>query len=317
MGRDPLSSEPGSQWNDMWFDRYLLKRRLLLWRIIALVSAFFLVLSWASWGAGSSDDDSFIARITIDEIILSNQERIALLDQVMERQSAKALLVHINSPGGSMVGSEDIYNRLRQISETKPVVIVMDEIATSGGYLAALGGDWIIAHEGTITGSVGILFQNIEIGELLSKIGVDVQSVRSGTLKARPDIFEKMDAASRQILRGIVDASQNYFIQLVTARRGIDARTQDIVADGRIFSGRQALELGLIDEIGGQTEAISRLEQRGVPEGLPIRDVEHEDDQKLWELFLNDILDGLAGKTMIQERLKLDGLIALWQAEGY
>ncbi len=311
---DPLSPERSSQWGDVWFDRHLLKRRLVLWRVVALVAAFFLVVSWFSWGKSGAVDDPFIARIKIDQVILSDQEQIALLDTVMDQDSAQALLVHINSPGGSMVGSQDIYNSLRQIAEVKPVVVVMDEVAASGGYLVALAGDWIIAHEGTITGSVGVIFQNIEIGELLSKIGVEVQSIRSGTLKARPDIFEKMDAASRQILRGIVDESQNYFINLVTERRGLDTPARIKVADGRIFSGRQAFELGLVDEIGGQAEAIAKFEERGIPEGLPIRDVESEEEQELWERFVDRVLDSLVGKTMIQESVKLDGLISLWQA---
>jgi protease-4 len=184
----------------------------------------------------------------------------ATLKEVEENHKAKALILTISSPGGTTVGSEAVFERLRKISNKKPVVSVLGEVAASGGYIAAIGADHIIARGNTITGSIGVIMEYPDLTELLTKIGITVQTIRSSEIKGGPSPFRKSTPEARAAEKVLIDESHQWFRGLVEDRRGLNGSKLDTVADGRVFTGRLALDLGLIDAFGGFDEAIEYLD---------------------------------------------------------
>ena len=180
---------------DILLDRYNLKRRLRKWQIISL--AFLLVLllvvvSYNSDKAPAELGSDYIGRVEISGVIIDDLYREEVLKEAAENDKIKALIVRIDSPGGTTLGGEALYHQIKQFSDNgKPVVVVMRTLATSAGYMAAMGGDHVIARKGTITGSIGVIIQSAEFTELAEKIGVNFNTFKSGDLKASPSPFER------------------------------------------------------------------------------------------------------------------------------
>jgi protease-4 len=250
-----------------------------------------------------------VARIDIDGLIADNAERDQALSDVAENRAAKALIVRINSPGGTVVGGEVLYRRLRQVGEKKPVVAVMGELATSAAYMTAIGSDYIFAHDGTLTGSIGVILQTADLTGLLDKLGIKPETVKSSPLKAQPNPLEPFTAEAREATRKVVGSVYEMFVSMVEERRHLSRDLVGAVADGSVFTGRQAKANGLVDALGGEREARAWLEQtHGVPRSLPARDVElHGPGQEI-----QDLLGALIGKTLFSERLTLDGVVSVW-----
>ncbi len=296
---------------DALVDRRRLKRRLTLWRTLAIVIAVALVAVAAGRLTGYQGRD-YIARFTISNIILDDDRRHDALARIAGDSNAKALILRIDSPGGTVVGGEALYRSLRKVAETKPVVAVMGQVATSAAYMAALAADRIIAREGTITGSIGVLLQTTEITGLLGKLGITTEAIKSGPLKAAPSPFEPMTPDVRKATQALVDDIFAMFLRLVAERRKLTQSDARALSDGRVFTGRTALEKRLIDAIGGEAEAITWLEtKKEIAPGLPIRPIKAR--REIGEWF--DYLESLARKTTFSERLTLDGLISVWHPE--
>lgn len=298
---------------DYVVERHSLKRRLLVWRIVALaVIAGAAIASLADVGDIAEGDH--IARLQVSGVIVDDLDREQALGNIKDDDRVVALIVRIDSPGGTVVGGENLFSQLRAISDRKPVVAVMGSMATSAGYMAALGADYLIARDGSLTGSIGVLLQTADITGLLEKIGVKPETVKSGPLKAQPNPFEATTPEARKAVEGVVMDMYAMFVDMVAQRRELDPATVGTLADGRVFTGRQARENGLIDAIGSETEAIGWLEKsREITAGLPVRDVIIERRQQAWWDFIN----GLAGKVLFSERLRLDGLVSLWQPDRW
>ncbi len=299
---------------DALVDRRRLKRSLTFWRILAVVAAVALVVL----AVGRTPDGfiggrgDYIARLPITGLIVNDRERLDALDRIAANDRVRALIVAIDSPGGTVVGGEALFNRLRQVAAKKPVVAVMGETAASGGYMVALATDHIFAHESTITGSIGVIFQTAEFSQLLDKIGIRPEEIKSGPLKAAPSPFQPMTPAAREVTQGVVDDIFAMFVRMTAERRGLPLERARQLADGRIYTGRQALANGLIDEIGGETAARDWLSaERGLPKGLKVRNVEYGSGIA----GLAERLDTLARKTVFSERLTLDGLVSVWHAD--
>ena len=247
-----------------------LRQRTWRWRISAfvmfVVAMVALYGSWPQTGPG-------VARITIDGFIADDPKRDALLRSIAADANVKALIVRINSPGGTTVGGEALYQSIAAVAEQKPVVAVMGEVAASAGYIAALGADHIVARGNTITASIGVIFSSPNVHGALETLGVTVLEVASGEQKAEPASYAPVADANLDSIRVFVDDSFAWFLELVRDRRGLSAETMNQIRDGRILTGRMALELGLVDQIGGEREAISYLlEERDLARGLTIRD---------------------------------------------
>jgi protease-4 len=220
--------------------------------------------------------------------------------------------VHINSPGGTVVGGETLYHDLRDVSAKKPVVAVMREVAASGGYMIALGADRIFAQKGSITGSIGVLLQATDLTGMLEKLGITTEAVKSGPLKAVPSPLEPLTAEGRQAAMDVVQDMFEIFLAMVVERRQMSQEEALGLSDGRVYTGRQAASNGLVDEIGGEKEALAWLaDVHGIEETLPIYDLEVERDEFIWD----GIITAIAGKTLFSERVTLDGLISLWHPD--
>ncbi|MEE8393223.1 MAG: signal peptide peptidase SppA [Rhodospirillales bacterium] len=289
-------------------DRRRLKRALTFWRLFAVLALISAVLA----GIGRMDGlvaEDHVARLSVEGIIFNDLARNEALVEVSENDRAKALIVFVDSPGGTVVGGEALYFSLREVAEKKPVVAVMGGTATSAAYMLALGADYIVARMSSITGSIGVLMQTADITGLLDKLGVKPETVKSSPLKAQPNPLEPFSEEAREATREIVLDLYNVFVDMVTERRNLDREKVVKLADGRIFTGRQALENGLVDALGGEERAREWLsEAHKIADTLPLKDVEIKRKDQDWF----ERIQGAFGKTLLYERLKLDGLVSLW-----
>lgn len=297
---------------DAMLDRRRLKRRLSLWRATAVIAVVALV-AVAVGRFGGLGLEPHVARLDVVGVIVDDRERLEAIEELVDDDNAKALIVRIDSPGGTTTGGESLYYALRRVAEEKPVVAVIGTLGASGGYMAALAADHIVARETSITGSIGVILQTAEISGLLEKLGVTTEAIKSGPLKATPSLFEPLSDESRAATQAVVDDTHSWFVALVAERRELEQATAEGLSDGRIYTGRQALEKNLIDALGGEREAREWLaETREVSKRLPVVEVKYGEEEGLIAKFFSS----LAGKTFLPERLTLDGLISLWHPDG-
>jgi len=296
---------------DVRVDRRRLKRRLTFWRLVAVIAVVVAAL-FALNRNQPVFESAHIARLSVDGIILDDPDRNELLQQVKDDPAIKAVIVRIDSPGGTVVGGENLYRHLRAIAAVKPVVVTMGELATSAAYMIAIAGDHIFAREGSITGSIGVILQTTDVTGLLGKLGITTEALKSAPLKAVPSPLEPLTPEAREATMDVIRDVFDMFKGLVAERRAMTAEQVDKLADGRVYTGRQALKNGLIDAIGGESEAIQWLGTAyGINTKLPVRDLATDEETRLWR----DIVGSWAGKTLFSERLTLDGLISLWHPD--
>jgi protease-4 len=256
--------------------RRRLRRRLGLWRLLAVLAVLVAVGAWV-WRADVAGVavGPHVALVAVEGPIFDDPERNAFLRALAEDDAVRAVMLRINSPGGSVAGSEALYAALRAVAETKPLVAVMGELAASGGYIAALAADHIVARGGTLTGSIGVVAEFPNIAGLLDSVGVEVNQVASGPLKAEPSPFRSPREGVLAAQRTLIADSYAWFLGLVAERRGIDPDRARDLGDGRVYTGRQAAEAGLIDALGGPPEARAWLaDARDVSRDLPLRERE-------------------------------------------
>jgi protease-4 len=316
---------------DLIVDRRRLRRKLIFWRVLAVLIAIVAVVGGGlvltgNRGIITGGPGASIARVTIEGLIRGSRQRTEALDR-LSKSSVKAVIVHINSPGGTVSGSEQLYDSLLKLKAKKPMVVVVDGLAASGGYIAAMASDQIIAQQSAIVGSIGVIFQYPNVTELLKTIGVQVESVKSSPLKAAPNGLEPTSPEARAAVESLVKDSYDWFKGLVRARRHLDDEDLAKVSDGRVFTGHQAKGLKLIDQIGDEQAAIDWLAKtKHVNPKTPVRDYPLRprfSDLSFLHLAIIGALDavgltGLAerfrdwGAIQAVERLNLDGLLALW-----
>jgi len=315
---------------DTIVDRRRMRRKLTLWRVLAVLLAVVVVVGGAALltppGARLTGAGGHIARVTITGLLRSDSERVEALER-LARSSAQAVIIHVNSPGGTTAGAEQLHDALRRLKEKKPIVVVVDGLAASGGYITAMASDHIVAQSSSLVGSIGVLFQYPNVYELLKTVGVKVEEIKSSPLKAAPNGFEPTSPEARAALEAIVMDSYAWFRGMVKDRRGMDDALLNRVADGRVFTGRQAIGLKLIDELGDEKTAIAWLaKEKSIDPNLPVRDFrlrERFGDLSFLHVAAIAVLDaaGLGsfarrleewGTVQAIERLNLDGLLALW-----
>ncbi|AAL03296.1 MAG: signal peptide peptidase SppA [Rickettsia slovaca] len=279
---------------DYLIERRQIKSRLLIWKLAAIILIAIVFLLVGKDFAPKevlpiNSNEDYIASVLIDEIILEDEKRDKKLKKIIDDSHIKALIVNVNSPGGTVVGAEKIYNILRKISAKKPVVIVMGTMAASGGYLISLGGDYIISHNGTITGSIGVILQTAEVTELAQKLGIKFNNFKSGELKAVPNPTEKLTEAVRVAIMDNIEDTYNFFLELVSERRNLPIEEVKKLADGRVYSGRQALKLKLVDAIGSEDTALKWLQEvQKINVNLLVKDYQLKPKPKLMDIILED-----------------------------
>lgn len=286
-----------------------------LWRVLAFIAAAIaIVVGLGRFALPQSPAGDYVARLVIDGTITTDRDRLGAITELAEDDAVKAVIVAINSPGGTTAGGEELYEALGQLRAAKPTVAVIGELGASAAYMTAIASDRIFARRLSIVGSIGVLYQHVNAGKLLETVGVDLDKVASGPLKAEPDFDEPMDGAPRASIAALVDDSFQWFVDVVAERRGLTRPAVLAVADGRIVTGRVGVESGLIDAIGGELEAIDWLEaERDLPDDLDIRTVWPQPDQgfDLIGTFLNG--QARAALGLPEGPITLDGLVSLWQ----
>jgi protease IV len=315
-------------------DRRRIRRKLTFWRVMAALVAVAAVVSLGMLAMpgerGTFTPLGSIARVHIDGLIRSDADRVQALER-LENSNSAAVVVHINSPGGTTAGSEQLYDALVRLKAKKPMVVVVEGLAASGGYITAIAADHIVAQQTSLVGSIGVLFQIPNFTDLLKTVGVKVEEVKSSPLKAAPNGYEPTSPEARAALDSLVKDSYAWFRGLVKERRGMDDALVEKVADGRVFTGHQAVDLKLIDQIGDEKTAVAWLvAQKGVKSGLPVRDYKlapRFGDLTFLRAAASIALDALglssaarqieqAGVTQAVGRLGLEGMLALWQPAG-
>jgi protease-4 len=294
---------------DLLIDRRRLKRSLAVWRIVALLAVLAAIgLVASETREARSLLGGSVARLTVTGLIAEDRERDEALLRVAEDGSVRALIVAIDSPGGTVSGGEALHRALAKVAERKPVVAVLRGTAASAGYMVALPAARIFAREATVTGSIGVILQTVEFAGLLERLGIRAEALTSGALKDQPSPFRPLTPEGRAALEAVVQDLYAQFVAMVAAGRRMEPERVRALADGRVFTGRQALAEGLVDAIGGEAEARAWLAaEKGVPASLPIREIAPDEAGRLLPRLVRE-----TRKALVSERLSLDGLMAVW-----
>ncbi len=305
-------------------DRRRLRRKLGTWRALAVVAVIG-ALAVAGYYVSASQKllgRDQIARIEIAGLITDDRKQQKLLKKLRSADHVKGVIVYINSPGGTTTGAEALFEGIRQIAEKKPVVAQFGTVAASAAYIAGLATDHIVARGNTITGSVGVIMQWPEFTGLLDKVGIKMNEIKSGKLKAEPSPFRPENPEAREISKEMIANGHQWFLGLVTNRRKIITSEVPGLEEGRVYLGRTALKHKLIDEIGGEEQAVNWLiRKHKLNVKLEVIDWKPPQDN-IWlggnamAQFLGyfGIGGGFAEAARHQLGLSsLDGLIAVWQ----
>jgi protease IV len=315
---------------DLIVDRRRMRRKLTFWRVVAFAVIVLAIAGVAALGSnrmGLFGVRPYIARVTISGLIRGDQDRVEALDRLAKSTLARAVIVHVDSPGGTTSGSEQLFDSLSRLRDKKPLVVVVDSLAASGGYITAIAGDHIVAQQTSLVGSIGVLFQFPNVADLLDKIGVKMESIKSTPLKAAPDGFEPTSPEARAAINAIIQDSYAWFKGLVKDRRHLTDDQLAAIDDGRVFTGHQGIDNKLIDELGDERQALAWLgTEKNVDIGLPVRDYQlHSRFSDLPFLHAAAVaaldavgLTGLAHQfdawstVVAMDGFNLDGLLALW-----
>ena len=313
---------------DYILDRRRLRRKLTFWRVAGLVLLGVVLIGGIARLAGldplSASRGSHIAEISIDGLIVGARERLDLIEELGKQDKVQAVIVKINSPGGTTSGGEALYDALLELGTKKPLVATIDGVGASAAYMAALATDRILARRASITGSIGVVYQSPNISNLMDKLGIRMEQIKSAPLKASPNPFSPTSPEAREAIQDLIDDSYEWFLDLVKERRNFDDATARELADGRVYSGDRALSVNLIDAIGSKEQARDWLvSEHGLDADIKVirRDFEETDApltlamRALFVTFAKTI--GLSGGDsgflgVVSAPAQLDGLISVW-----
>ena len=297
------------------------RKSLFIWRTFSVITLFRTIYIIFNNTENTISSKPHIAKYNITGLLIDAEDIIDDLEKLEFDENVKAIIISIESPGGTTVSAEEIYLKLRSISITKPTITIMKNMATSGAYLISLGTDQILARENTITGSVGVIFQWARIDEGLSKIGISMNQIKSGKLKAEPDLFGEIDEITQRVSQELIDDTFRWFMKIVKERRELKPYQISKVSDGRVFTGRQAYNLKLIDQIGGEREAkFWLIENKEIDPDLMIIDYEIPNSLNFIELSVAKIMDYFNIRSLYPDGfqkslslMSLDGLVSVWR----
>ncbi|HSU04558.1 MAG TPA: signal peptide peptidase SppA [Acetobacteraceae bacterium] len=281
--------------------------------VLAVVAAVLVGIRGQGFG-GLIGGGAYVARVPIKGIITDDPKLVAAIRKLGDDPMAHAVVIAIDSPGGSVGGGEALHDAIAAVAAKKPVVAVMGGLAASAGYMIAVPATRIFARQGTLTGSIGVFLQSADISGLLGKIGIGTEVIKSGPLKDEPSLVAPLSPQGREVLQGIVMDLYGQFVAMVAAGRHMDPAKVRELADGRPYTGQQALQLGLIDAVGGDHEARAWLEQaKSIPATLPEREVSTEGiAARAIYGSLGQILNGF-WKIIVSQWVTVDLPQALWQ----
>jgi|SRR5579871_2828994 len=299
---------------DLLLDRRRLKRRLVFWRsfaVLAVLAAILVALRGEKLGFGGG---SHLERLTVSGVISDDRKLNEAIAKLADDNSVKALIVFIDSPGGSVAGGEGLHDSIARVAAKKPVVAVMGGTAASAGYMIAAPATRIFAREATLTGSIGVLLETGEVSGLLDKIGIKADTLVSGPLKGQPSFTKPLSPEGRQALQDLVMDMYEQFVAMVANGRHMDVAKVKELADGRAYTGRQALQLGLVDQIGGEHDAREWLaKEKKISADLPVEDLSTSSlARRALSLSLGWMVETI-WKNVLSQGVMLDAPQAVWQ----
>ncbi|MBT1158125.1 signal peptide peptidase SppA [Aminobacter anthyllidis] len=313
---------------DDLIDRRRLRRKLTFWRIVTFLIAALAIVAMSTWLAGEripGVTTDHIAKVRIEGTITEDEDLLRRLDEVRKSASVKGVILSIDSPGGTTAGGEAIFDAVRKLAAEKPVVAQVGTLAASAGYMIATASDHIVARKSSIVGSIGVLVQFPDLTGLMDKLGVKLEEIKSSPLKAEPNPFNPTTDEERAMMRNMIMDSYDWFVGIVAERRSMSKAEATALADGSVWTGRQALANKLIDEVGGEDQAIAWLGTKGIDAKLEV--IEWKPARTGSFLLPSSVAQALGRalgigdfssqliKEMGADRLFLDGMLSLWQAE--
>ncbi len=252
------------------------------WLYVVLIAVVVLGLSFvfgvfsyfiSSRGEGDSSFSFLrggrVGIVKIEGAILSSDDAIEDIEKIRKDDSVRSVVLRIESPGGSVGASQEILEAVNMLAKEKPVIASMGSVAASGGYYVALGAKQILANPGTITGSIGVRMEHVNVGSLLRWARIEHQTLKSGRFKDVGSFDRPLSPADREILEHLLKNMHEQFKEAVAQARNLDMKDVDELADGRIFTGQEAIKLGLIDRIGGFAQAVQLAAELGRISGEP------------------------------------------------
>lgn len=252
------------------------------WRFLALLMLVVLIATlfvWPQAGQNISPRADHVARLNITGFIFEDPHFTDFVESLATNDNVRAVVAYIDSPGGTMVGGLEVYHALRRVAENKPVVTVMGTTAASAGYLVALGGDYIIANEATLTGSIGVYMPLFDATKLAEKVGITANEITSGSLKTATSPFNARDARETAYLKNLVHQMNDVFYTYVTTRRPLNEKVKTQIRDGRALTGVDAVNKNLADALGNVRTAREWLEKNHkISQDVPLVDAEIEED---------------------------------------
>lgn len=234
--------------------------------ILIFVSCFFLMmgnffkmvthLSGDAWSLGTDSQKPHVTILNVEGPIIDPMNILKQIEKIKSREKCRGVLVRIESPGGAVAASQEIYHALKNLrGDEFPVVISMGNTAASGGYYIALAGNRIFSNPGTLTGSIGVIAQFPMAEDLMKKVGITFSTIKSGSLKDAGSPFKKATQKELEYFQEMIDGTYSQFIDDVLLNREISKKNLLEVADGRVFTGKHAQEIGLVDTLGGLLDA--------------------------------------------------------------
>ena len=293
-----------------------LRRRLLFWRVL-FFAALVVAAGFALHGTHGGPTGPVVDALAVDGLITDEPRRTRAIIAAKDNPHVRALILRIDSPGGTVTGGENLHDAIARFAAAKPVIAVMTGEGASAAYMIAVPARRIYASNATLTGSIGVIVESPDVSDLLGKLGIRVDKLVSGPLKGQPSITAPLSPAGRDMLQGIVGDLYDQFVAMVAAGRHMDPARVRALGDGRPYTGHQALPLGLIDAIGTEYDARDWLAAHaGVAKSLPIHEIEWQEKKSRWPFSAENLMQDAAAalvKTFVPQGLTLDAPLALWQ----
>ncbi|MEP6355578.1 MAG: signal peptide peptidase SppA [Hyphomicrobiales bacterium] len=318
---------------DYILDRRRMRRKITVWRLVSFIAigvalvAFFGAIAVSS-GTSLKKSSPHIARVPISGFISNSRYAMKQLKQIREDKNVKAVIIAVDSPGGTTVGGEALHNAFREIGTKKPTVSSIGTLAASAGYMVAIASDHIVAPRTSIVGSIGVIMQYPNATKLLDTIGVKMEEIKSSPLKAEPSPFNETPPEARVMLESMLLDTYTWFADLVRKRRGFSENQAGNLLNGSVFTGKQALDNKLIDAIGGEDIAIKWLiKEKKISKDLEIIEwslSKPQQDFLLARAALNGLLSNFGLSALfdlgenhiaIQQNIHLDGFLSVWQID--
>jgi len=236
----------------------------------------------------SSGSGEKIALVELKGVITTSEDIVRQLKKYRDQSSVRAILLRIDSPGGGVVASQEMYEEVRKVRESgKPVVVSMGAMAASGGYYVACGASYLVANRGTLTGSIGVISEFLQLQELLGKVGVDFKTIKSGKLKDAGSSSRRMTEEDQRYFQQLIDNVHGQFRHVVQTERELDSLAVVSLSDGRVFTGEQAVEVGLVDTLGTYEDAVQIAAEIAGIEGEPTL-IRERKVRSFWESVVNE-----------------------------